>query len=139
MRIVMALVAATCLQGCGLSCNLMYAPSSTSVELDGGDWPAGTWEIELNGYNQIAMCVVTLPDDGGLVSCTGNATLELDEAGERIASIRAEGFAPESFQAQLYRDGLLVAERSLTPEYDTDEPNGKGCGLRKVTTVEFSL
>lgn len=136
---VAAVLSCLAAMGCGLSCTDMYAPSGVVVEVDGGTWTPGRYELELNGYNQFALCVIDLPDDGALPpACTANAEVVLDEAGEAIVMFYAENFAPEGFSVELRRDGEVVAEDQVVPAYEVDEPNGPGCGERRVATVTFS-
>lgn len=133
-------VVALALEGCGVSCTLMYAPSTVTVEIDQGDVAPGLYEVELSGYGEVAMCTVTLPaDDATVVSCTDFASLELDEAGERIVAFVATEFDPESFTARVLLDGQIVAEEEFAPDYRVDEPNGPGCGERSVATVSLSF
>ncbi|MBX2798257.1 MAG: hypothetical protein KTR31_11325 [Myxococcales bacterium] len=139
MRTLILGAVAALATGCGLSCTLMYAPSSTAVDIEGGDWTAGIYEIEIQGYNQFAMCVVTLPSDGSEPACTGNASVDLDASGEQILGFTALEFAPDSFLLELKRDGELLATEDYTPDYDVDTPNGEGCGQRRTAVVDLLL
>lgn len=126
--------------GCGLSCNDMWAPSSTYLEVIGGDGSAGRYQLELSGYGQVAMCVVDLPaDDDELISCTSNAMLTLSEDGTAIVGMLATSFAPDNFEATLFIDGERIADDHYAPDYAVDEPNGKNCGERKTADVTLAL
>ena len=127
-------------QGCGLTCNDIYAPSGVSVAFDTGSLVAGLYEIEMQGFNQFAFCVVELPfEEGDIVSCTTNASLGLSEDGLGIIGMTAFSFAPDSFSITATVDGTFVRDQFYTPEYDEDEPNGRNCGVRRVTNVTFAL
>jgi len=122
--------------GCGLSCTEIYAPSSIYLEVVGGDGSPGRYQLELNGYSQVAMCVVDLPAaDDELISCTSNAMLTLSDDGTAIVGMLATDFAPEGFEATLLIDGERVADDFYAPDYAIDEPNGKNCGERKTADV----
>ena len=140
VRIALATVALApaALQGCRV-CHLMLVWSEVRVELESDDWPPGLYEIEASGHGQVAMCVITLPsspDDP--VSCTGAATLELDDAGTRIDTFHARDFDPSSFVVAVLRDGELVAEEHFVPDYQVSEPNGPGCGETSTATLAMS-
>ena len=128
------------LGGCGLTCTLMYAPSMTGVEFETAAWAPGTYEIEASGYTEHAMCVVTLPYvEGDRVICTGNATLDLNEAGDAVERIALSEYSPPTFTIQIEGDDGPVAEGTFTPDYEVDEPNGPGCGERHRATVTMSF
>jgi len=126
--------------GCGVSCTAMYAPDSTYLEVVGGDGSPGRYQLELDGYGQVAMCVVDLPAaDDELISCTANAMLTLTEDGTAIVGMLASEFAPEGFEATLLIDGERIADDRYAPDYAVDEPNGKNCGERKTADVTLRL
>lgn len=127
--------------GCHFSCTQMSTPSRVTVAFDEGrTWKPGVWEIEADGYTQHAMCVLALPYvEGDLVSCTGNAEIELSEDGTRILSFGASNFTLESFSVRLDLDGEPAGDESFAPEYAVDEPNGQGCGERSQATVQMSF
>lgn len=140
MRVVrwMLAVLSTQLAGCW-SCNLMYSPSTVTFTFAERAWAPGLWEIEVNGYNQGALCVVTLPwVEGDVVSCTASAALTFDEQGG-IATFSAYEFAPESFGLMVLQDGATVHDEHIEPVYDVSEPNGKNCGERYVAAFDIDF
>ena len=40
---------------------------------------------------------------------------------------------------RVYEGSTLRLEEDIEPEYETDEPNGPGCGVRRSATVSLSL
>lgn len=121
------------------SCFMMWAPSTVTLNFGDAAWEPGVWQLEVNGYTQDALCVVSLPHvDGELVSCGLNAALSFDADGG-VASMTLTEFAPDGFSLYLTRDGAGVFQEEFTPSYDLTEPNGPGCGERRTTTIQVDL
>jgi hypothetical protein len=40
---------------------------------------------------------------------------------------------------RVYRDEVLAAEHMFSPQYDTDEPNGWGCGEHVFATASLNV
>lgn len=127
------------LHGCGLSCTQMRSPSVAEIGIE-GDQPPGLYELEVQGSGETEMCVLVLPSaEGDVVSCTDYASVVLAEDGGRVEALVLTEFAPGSFVVEVLRDGELVAEASFVPDYEVDEPNGKGCGERSQATLSMTL
>lgn len=138
MRTLLLLV--PLLVGCGRYCTLMYAPSHLTVEFEADAWAPGTWDVELVGGGAEATCTVTLPlVDGASPECSDFATLQVNAAGDAIDALSVTDIAPDTFTVRVYDDEGLVAQQQFSPEYAVDEPNGEGCGERRVATVTMTL
>jgi hypothetical protein len=86
------------------------------------------------------MCVVTLPQtEGDTAYCTDNVTLTLSGAGDAVVHMSVLGFTPPTLIVEILDDDGLVAEDTFTPDYAVDEPNGPGCGERRVATITMSF
>jgi hypothetical protein len=48
-------------------------------------------------------------------------------------------YAPQSFELSVTKDGVNLLERTFTPEYAEDEPNGNGCGVRRLAVVPIAI
>jgi len=126
--------------GCGLECNLMYAPDHLGIAFDPEITAEGTWTFELSGDFD-ALCEVDLPvpDPSNMeyTPCGGVDLVDLGLSGDGVGvtglSIMDE--APASVTLTVSFDGSVVYEDTLTPAYDVDEPNGTGCGERYGTEV----
>lgn len=136
MRVTIALLLVPLAQSaCGL-CHQMNAPSTLELQLESTDWAPGVYEVELRGFGQVAMCALDLPaPQGAVVSCTDGASVELSLDGQRIERVVAEAFDAPSFTATVKRDGQVLSDGRVLPEYSVDEPNGPGCGERSQATV----
>jgi len=52
---------------------------------------------------------------------------------------RDEPRGPDQLTVRVYRDEVLAAEHMFSPQYDTDEPNGWGCGEHVFGTASFDV
>lgn len=130
-------LAALGLSGC-LSCTLMYAPSTFTVQVVGAAPVEGLFQLEANGQGQTGMCVFVLPHrEDDLVSCTQNAMVNFEGDGSAVDSLVLFNFSPEFVNVRALLDGEEVASQSFEPEYAVDEPNGRGCGERSIGSVVF--
>ncbi|MFT4624823.1 MAG: hypothetical protein ACI8PZ_003486 [Myxococcota bacterium] len=133
LMILTALVAVAGLAGCTHSCNLMYAPSSLVIEIDGAV-DAGEWRIEVDGIG----CTVTLPmADEDVPVCDDFAYLDFDATA--IYGLSLESHAPDRITITALLDGNEVASETRTPAWRESEPNGEGCGVRRQTTESIAL
>lgn len=123
----------------GHDCNLMYAPSTTSVSFEVAT--AATWSWDVTGETVGMSCAVTLPDatDG---ACEGGEVMGPDVQGTDgawvIGSSVWEG-GDETLQVQVWRDGELVLDETIEPDWAVDEPNGKGCGERYTFAESWAI
>lgn len=110
-------------------CNLMDAPSTTTVAFEVAS--EGTWAWEVTGEGVDMACSVTLPDGTDATCTTGDAwaSAEATADGWRIGSTVRRGGAPE-LHVTLTLDGAEMLDEVVAPEWAVDEPNGEGCGER---------
>lgn len=124
--------------GCVLECNAMYAPDNLEIVLNPALTDAGSWEIVLEGDLETT-CAVVLPlAEGEVATCDNDAvSLLISASGDAIEGVSLFGYAPDSHTISFSLDGTLVSSHDLEPEYELDEPNGKGCGERRSGVVEI--
>ncbi len=121
--------------GCGLECNLMYAPDFLDITFDPETTAEGTWTFELSG-DTTALCEVDLPvpdpSNMAYTPCGGVDLVDLGLSGDGVAvtGLSLMDEAPASSILTVSYDGTVVHEETLEPSYDVDEPNGAGCGER---------
>ena len=126
-------------------CNLMYAPSTLIINLEGAPTLLGTWALDLE---MTSLEGADRGDETSHVTLTREALgtqtvissaptdplfqLEIDEevsTGEVKALILQE-IAPETIWVTLSEDEHIFADGTFTPNYEVSEPNGEGCGER---------
>lgn len=108
----------------------MYAPSSTSVSFRVAS--EATWSWEVTGERVDMVCSVTLPD-GADAACEGGRVMGPDVVADGdgwIIGAMDQNGGDETLQVKLWRDGELVLDETIEPDWAVDEPNGKGCGER---------
>jgi hypothetical protein len=140
-RLALTLAAAPlALASCGgLACNEMYAPSGLSIGFEAADWPAGAYAVEVEGV----ACTVTLPSEDGGATCDADSApyleLMLTSGGDAIQSAWYYEDAPDPVSIRVSRDGTVIFEDDISPDYTVDEPNGKGCGERTSAAITVAL
>lgn len=120
-----------------LECNAMYAPDALQLTFDPALEGDGEWTVTLSG-DLDAGCSVTLPlptEDAWPVCDMEGVELLLSEDYTRIEGVSLFALAPEAVTLTVALDGEEILSQAITPEYDVDEPNGKGCGERHFAEV----
>jgi hypothetical protein len=57
-----------------------------------------------------------------------------------LAALRAWfNYAPSTFKLTLTGEEGILFQQTITPQYVTDEPNGRGCGVRKRAVVSVTV
>ena len=116
----------------GHSCNLMYSPSTLTLELT-ADW-SGEISVDVSGDDAQFSCV--LSEDEAAAECDDfHGSIELSD--DLLVVVLSE-FSPAVVELTVVHDGgseSLVLE----PEYTVDEPNGPGCGERSIATESLTL
>ncbi len=132
-------------------CTLMYVQDMLVVHLDADDWTDGEWVVEVETYGDhnetmrrqdtLLRCVVTLPHTGDETTLACNddmSELNLTDDGSGIISIVMESAAID-VDVTVIHDDTSHGTQSFEPEYDTDEPNGEGCGFCYDGDVTYSI
>ena len=139
-KIPTAALAVSALSGCDVlpptACNTMYAPDTVVIDFSEADFGEGRWRIEIDDIS----CTLDLPaDPGASVECEGDLEVwgVVSDDGLGIDELNVWEFAPESFEVTLYLDDELYDSQSFSPEYEVDEPNGRGCGERSFAEVSW--
>ena len=136
MRSWMLLLAATAAaSGCVTqSCTLMYSPSSLQVEFDPGLSDVGEYRVELDGVG----CTLAIPyDEAAPPVCDDFAYIDWDDTA--VLGIRLEEQVEDAMELRVLLDGTEVHAETIEPDYDEDEPNGEGCGVRRSAVVVVSV
>ncbi len=143
MRALFFLAPVLGLLGCGLDCNLMWAPDNLSIEFDPEVSTPGVWTFELSGDHE-ASCEVELPvpdpSDMAYTPCDADTlSLQLSGDGADVGGLYLDNVAPSMLTLAVYYNATLVYEDVLEPSYVVDEPNGQGCGERYSGQVTVSV
>jgi len=126
--------------GCGslgTACNLMDAPSTTTIHLAGDLSVEGQYELVVNdGQRNLLTCTFDVPAvDEVPSSCTSGSYLNTDLEGDAEAVTAL--VTPDTLVVTLFLDGDELTTETFTPDYAEDEPNGEGCGVRRLAEVEL--
>jgi len=119
------------------ACTEIGCSSGFGIDLEPSDsWPPGQYTFELTAGGQRQQCTGTLPLAAcgqPSVTCTGDAIASIGESGCALSAAQ-HAFGPLAIEQQpcevqvtIRRDGRLVGEQSLTPNYRWTQPNGAGC------------
>lgn len=120
------------LQDGGQACNLMYSPSMLTIELT-AEWN-GAIQIDGSGGGDQISCV--LAEAESAAACDdGISTIEL--SGDLLV-VSLEQFVPDSLELTVVDDNGAELF-TLEPSYSIDEPNGPGCGERRLGTESITL
>lgn len=121
----------------GLACNAMYSPDQVLIDFGSFEFEPGAWSLQIDA-EEVITCDFDLPADDLILNCDGAEVYgTLSNDGLHIDELNVWEFAPADFSVSLSLDGELVAEQDFSPEYDEDEPNGEGCGVRQFASVAF--
>lgn len=116
------------------SIQIQFLPTITAV----GEYEVAFTSGALNGTCTVAVGGTSLkPCDSAKMTIegkNGNGVVELKQL--RVWF----DYAPSTFSLAVRKDENLIYQSSLTPIFETDEPNGKGCGIRHqaIVTVEIT-
>jgi hypothetical protein len=132
---------------CGLgssadACAEEFYPDAIEIQFQPGATAAGHYRIDFSSPPINGSCDVTVGDTH-LAPCT-NAHLSIDGKGQDglvvLSALRVWfDYAPSAFELTLTREGVQVLSESFAPDYLTDEPNGKGCGLRRQSVITVAI
>jgi len=114
------------------SCNLMYAPNTLTLEVD-ADW-TGVIQLDVSGDGERISC--TLGEDESSTACDDlGSTIELSDD---LLVVSLFDFTPDVVEV-LIEDDSGSQSFTLEPSYALDEPNGPGCGERRLGTESLTL
>ena len=113
-------------------CNYMYAPSSLTLELN-ADW-AGAIQVDVSGDDTLISCV--LGEEESTAQCDDTSS-RVELSGDLLV-IELWEFTPDVVELTAMHDGGSE-DLSIEPQYAIDEPNGEGCGERRLATESVSL
>ncbi|HSK03893.1 MAG TPA: hypothetical protein VK932_21720 [Kofleriaceae bacterium] len=130
---------ATTLTSAGCACSLIDLHQGLRVDLAIPEAP-DTYRIEVDAEGEVLSLSLqvtgpseTLCLDGGC-QVVGERVMLVDgfpseghRLAVRISSLEEEG-GPETATVRVFRGGALAAEDTFEPRYETDYPNGRGCG-----------
>jgi hypothetical protein len=129
---------------------LFYSGLIVDVDLPGG---AATYRFEVEAEDETLQLSVEVDVDRASGSCASQCLRE----GERIAirgtpfigldtrtiqvivSTDNENSGPREATLRVYRGDVLAAEQTFQPRYETDEPNGDGCGERTFAVASMAV
>ena len=142
MRLTPALLTlcALSLSGCfSKECNQMYAPDNLQITFEPSLSDAGAWTVELSG-DLSATCTVTLPlaDDGAPDCDLEGVDLLISDDSSSIEGVSFFALAPDAVTLTVSLEGEELLSEDLAPTYESDEPNGEGCGDRRSAEVIVS-
>ena len=134
MRLFLTALCALTTTGCALSCTLMFAPDTLTVEVRSGALEEGLWRIEVDGIG-CELLLPSLPEDEPV--CDELAVIEWTE--DRIVTLTVRQHAPDEVVLVVSRDGSEVYVGPELPSWRESEPNGRGCGTRRVAEIDVVL
>lgn len=117
--------------GCLDGFQVIFEPSSR--------WPAGSYEILVDIDGESTRCTGSLPlpacASGAALQCSpASSSVSIGESGCALPSAEHgfTGFAiplpmVSSVRVAISRDGATLVDSTLTPSYQTFQPNGEGC------------
>lgn len=121
--------------GCGgfaRSCYDMYAPDMLLLEIRGAP-PDGVWQIIIEGDGEVREC-------GGQTSSGSwfalNCDADLTMSGTDLIWWES---APRDVVVSFLLGNEPYLEERFSPEYEVEEPNGRGCGSRERATELVEL
>jgi hypothetical protein len=124
----------------GQSCNMMYAPSTVDVTINGLSEGAWEWTIDVGDHGVV--CTATLPDASD-AACEGNAwsgpSVTQAADGSWSAQVMVELGEAGTVAVSATKDGAVVLDGDHEVEWTVDEPNGEGCGERSVGALEVAI
>ena len=126
--------------GCALECNLMYAPDFTEITLTASEaFPTDQDLSVLFSGSDGQLITCNTAADSGSVLCDSEGAFVTVEDGSLIASLQA--FSPDTVDATLWLgdNDDPIGQWSGEPDYNTDEPNGRGCGERTIGTLSMDI
>lgn len=136
--------------GCSPNCYLMGWSSGAGFVFESWDWPPGDYTVDLKLEGRVdphgedlpqeASIEVTLPLDweGEAYGDEQVATLEPGEDGDTLSTLSIHG-TPEFVRIEVSLDGQPLRSFDVEPEYETDEPNGVGCGTQYIARYDLSM
>lgn len=129
-----ALTSAGCLQQ--KVCSLVGYDNGLKVDIDVPDAPA-TYRVEVEADGDVLALAYEVTAEGArCLECTATGarvvltdSFPLDGRGlaVNIGHTDHEG-GPRTATVRVFRGDALAAEDTFEPRYETDEPNGPGCG-----------
>lgn len=119
---------------------------SAQISVSASGVPAGTHTVTVTVDGATTSCSFQFPPDAATlargVTCSGNAYVGLTAAqtcqssggsetcqpvpGQYVESVTVFG-TPQSVQVQQTVGGAVILDESVTPSYETYQPNGSGC------------
>ena len=133
------------LAGCGpvlggQVCTLMDAPSQLRVHLDGEADVPGDYAIEVEAAGRVvASCEATVPlaESFDALCGTRSESRILGQPGAGLDGLILSETVDE-LTVRVFRDGEELVEETFAPDYEEDEPNGKGCGVRRTGEITLT-
>jgi hypothetical protein len=131
-----ALTSAGCLPG--MTCSLIGFDNGLRVDLALPEAPA-TYRIEVEAEGEVlalslqvtgpheTVCLDGCMAVGQRVMLSNGFPSEGHRLAVTIATADGDG-GPEAATVRVFRGSALAAEDTFEPRYETDEPNGRGCG-----------
>jgi hypothetical protein len=115
------------------SIRIQFLPPVTTV----GEYEVAFTSGALNGTCTVAVGGTSLkPCDAAKMTIEG-------KNGDGVVELKQLrvwfDYAPSTFGLAVKKDGNLIYQSSITPTFTTDEPNGKGCGIRHQALVSVEL
>lgn len=118
----------------------MYAPDTLNITFDPAPAAEGLWTFTLSGDYSVT-CNAPIPFSESVAPLCDDdlTTVTYSEDGLSIEGLLVFGEAPDSVTLAVSMDDEEIVSDVITPDYEVDEPNGKGCGERRYADVVFSL
>jgi hypothetical protein len=133
--------------GCGLAsdsegCGDRVLPDVVDIRFVPTITDPGDYRIRFSSSVLTGTCDVSVGSIQ-LAPCS-NARLSVDGESENgtiiLAALRAWfDYGPDRFELTISREDVVVISDLYTPQYELDEPNGRGCGERQRAEVAVSI
>jgi hypothetical protein len=104
----------------GRPCTLIGCFDYLLIRFEGST--PGEYQITIEADGDIIECTGTVPSSGVVLACSGEPHPEM--AGKFETTIAG---APRQVRVTVRRDGVSIADETLTPTYSESQPNGAGC------------
>jgi hypothetical protein len=123
----------------GLAIAVSIPPEPATYRMDveaEGETLRLTYDV---GADQFASCVDGCDAAGGRLVV--DRVFSVGDQSQLVAQIRLRGedIGPAKVTVRVSRADVLLAGATVEPRYETDEPNGRGCGDRVLARVALEV
>jgi hypothetical protein len=123
--------------GLSVQVSIPPMPAAYRVEVEAdGDVLGVDYEVSVG---RLPQCVSECRIEGDRIVLDGQGAAWDDRHLYAIVTRRGESVGPAQATVRIYRGDALVAAGSFKPRYQTDEPNGPGCGEHVFASASLDV